>query len=354
MRVVMPLGPSVLLLLLFAAQLPSGNGSRISGHVTEAASGAPISGARVTLMMVVDGPGGTFGRRPRQSTTDANGSFVFDGLESGQYDLRIEKAGFAAYPDVFGDAPIERLTVDASSKDPQLRIALHKGAVVAGRVVNSSGEPDADLQVSALRRTDKAGAVGFVEFVLVGSAQTNHLGEFRIASLPSGEYRIVAAAQRHGPFDAIRTGASSTLAPTFFPGTPDQNAARSVILAPGQTVAGIEFAMITVSAFRVSGVVVDRGGHPSPQAMVMLIPDVRSSGSFTPMMAIAADDGTFEIGQVIPGTYRLDATAGEGGLGAAGAGGFFATFSDDAPSGPGTITVGSADMTGLKVVASRR
>jgi hypothetical protein len=347
----MLLGPSALLLLLFAAQLPPGNGSRISGRVTDAASGAPISGARVTLMMVVDVPGGAFGRRPRQSTTDANGSFVFEGLESGQYDLRVEKAGFAAYPDVFGNAPIERLTVDAGSKDPELRIALDKGAVVAGRIVNSSGEPEADLQVSALKRTDKAGPVGFVQ---VGAARTNDLGEFRMANLPSGEYRIVAATQRHGPFDAIGTSSSSTLAPTFFPGTSDQNAARSVILAPGQTIAGIEFAMITVSAFRVSGVVVDQAGRPSPRAMVMLIPDVRSSGLFMPMMALAADDGTFEIGQVIPGTYRLDASASEGGVGATGGGGFFAAFSDDAPSRTGTITVGSADMNGLTVVASRR
>jgi len=344
--------PSAFLLFLFAAQLPPGSGSRISGRVADTASGAPISGARVELMMVVDGPDGTFGRRPRQSVTDANGSFAFDGLESGQYQLKVEKAGFAAYPDVFGDAQIERLTIDANSKDPQLRIALNKGAVVAGRIVNSSGEPEADLHVSALRRTDKAGPIGFAQ---VGNATTNDLGEFRMANLHSGEYRIVAAAQRHGPFDAIGTGSSATLAPTFFPGTPDQNAARSVTLAPGQTVTGVEFTMIAVSAFRVSGVVVDQAGRPSPQAMVTLIPDLRSSGLFMPIMVLAADDGTFEIGQVIPGTYHLDASAREGGVGATGGGGFFAAFSDDAPlSGPGTITVGSADLTGLRVVASRR
>jgi hypothetical protein len=340
---------SAFFLLLFAAQLPSTSGSRVSGRVADTASGAPISGARVELMMVVDGPGGTFGRRPRQSVTDANGSFAFDGLESGQYQLKVEKAGFAAYPDIFGDAQLERLTIDATSKDPQLRIALNKGAVVAGRIVNSSREPEPDLQVSALRRTDKAGPLGFVQ---VGNATTNDLGEFRMANLQAGEYRIVAAAQRHGPFDAIRTASNASFAPTFFPGTLDQNAARSVILASGQTVTGIEFTMITVSAFRVSGVVVDQAGRPSPQAEVMLIPDLRSS--VMPMMAIAADDGTFEIGQVIPGTYRLNATAREGGVGATGGGGFFAAFSDDTPpSGPGTITVGSADMTGLRVVVRR-
>src|SRR5206468_1647186 len=143
---------------------------------------------------------------------------------------------------------------------------------------------------------------------------------------------------------------------TFFPGTLDQSAARIVTLAPGQAVTGIEFTIATVAAFRVSGVVNDQTGRPSPRAMVTLIPDIRTSALFMPMMTIAADDGTFEIGEVVPGTYRIKATGNQGGdAGGIGAGSFgFVVASDGEPSGPGTITVGSADITGLTVVASRR
>ena len=101
--------------------------------------------------------------------------------------------------------------------------------------------------MSALKRTDKAGPLGFAQ---IGNAQTNDLGEFRIAGLPSGDYRIVAAGDRHGPFDVIQTG-ETTLAPTFFPGTLDQNAASTVTLVSGQAVTGIEFPIATVAAFRV-------------------------------------------------------------------------------------------------------
>ena len=346
----MMLGFSALSFLLLAAQGSSTGGSRVTGWVTDAISGTPISGARVTLMMVVDVPGGTFGRRPRQSITDANGAFAFDGIEPAQYILNVEKTGFASYPEVFGDGPPERLTVGANHEDPQLLIALKQGAVPAGRVLNSTAEPEPNLQVSALKRTDKAGPLGFAQ---VGNAQTNDLGEFRIAGLPSGEYVILAAAQRHGPFDAIHTG-TTTLAPTFFPGTLDQSAARIVTLAPGQAATGIEFTIATVAAFRISGVVIDQAGRPSPRAMVTLIPDIRAS--FMPMMTIAADDGTFEIGEVVPGTYRINANKNQGGdAGGIGAVSFgFVEASDGAPSVPGTITVGSADMTGLTVVASRR
>ncbi len=335
--------------LLYAAQGSSSTGGRIAGLVMEAPSGAPISGARVTLTMVVDVPGGTFGRRPRRSITDAHGVFAFDGLEPAQYILNVEKTGFASYPDVFGDGPPERLTVAADTKDLQLRIPLKKGAVIAGRVLNAAGEPEANLQVSALKRTDKVGPIGFAQ---VGNGPTNDLGEFRLAGLPSGEYVILAAAQRHGPFDVIQTGAT-TLAPTFFPGALDQNAASIVTLTPGQAITGIEFTIATVVAFRVSGVVVDESGRPSPGAMVTLIPNVRSSGFFMPMMALAGDDGTFEMGQVLPGTYRITANVNEGGAGG-GIGSMFGVISDDVPSGPGTITIGSADVTGLRVVGSRR
>src|SRR5439155_26105372 len=115
--------------------------------------------------------------------------------------------------------------------------------------------------------------------------------------------------------------------------------------------------------------VVGQGGRPSPHAMVTLIPEMRTSASFMPMMAMADDDGTFTIGEVAPGTYHINATANAGGpaggIGAASFG-FVEAFDvgvdgtrtrfavSGAPSGPGTITVSSADLTGLTVVANRR
>jgi hypothetical protein len=277
----MMFGLSAFTFILLAAQ-GSSPGGRITGSVTDATSAAPISGARVTLTMVVDDPGGTFGRRPRQAMTDANGVFTFDGIEPAQYMLN--------------------------------------------------------------------GPIGFAQ---VGHAPTNDLGEFRIAGLPAGEYRIVAAGPHHGPSDVIQTGPTTAFAPTYFPGTPDQNAARSVTLTPGQAVTGIEFSIASVAAFRVSGVAVAPDGRPSPHAMVTLIPDLRASGSFMPMMAIAGDDGRFEIGQVIAGTYRLHASANEGGA-AGGIGAVsFGVADGDSSIGP-DITVGAADIAGLRVIAGRR
>jgi hypothetical protein len=344
------LGLSLFSVFLIAAQVSSPSGGRVTGRVTEATAGAAISGARVMLTMVVDAERGTFGRRPRQSVTDANGAFAFDGLEPGPYILNVEKTGFASYPDVFGDGPPERLTVDANHEELQLLIALKKGAVIAGRILNAAGEPQADLEVAALRRTDKAGPLGFAQS---GHSPTNDLGEFRMAGLAAGDYIILTSVSRGGPFEAVQTvqtGTTTTFAPTYFPGTLDQNAARVVTLAPGQTATGVEFAIVTVAAFRVSGIAVDRTGRPSPGAMVMIVPNLRTS-AFAPMMSMAADDGTFTIGDVAPGTYHMMAYANTGGApGGIGAVSFDLNL-DGSLSGTATITVGSADVNGLTVVA---
>jgi hypothetical protein len=327
---------------------------RVTGRVTDAVSSAPIGGARVTLMLVVDTPEGTFGHRPRQSITDVNGAFAFDSVAEGQYQLKVEKTGFASYPDIWEAGPPKRVIVGDHDEDPRLQIALKKGAVVAGRILNANGEPEADLQVSAFKRTDKAGPLGFAQ---TGHGPTNDLGEFRIAGLPSGDYVIHAAAHRHGgPFDSVQTG-PTTLAPTFFPGVLDQSEARVVTVTAGQTVAGIDFSIATVAAFRLSGVVLDPSGRPSPRAIVTLIPQLTSIASFMSKMAMAADDGTFEIGEVVPGTYRIQADVNEAASSEDGGGVFGFSFVSDfevPPSGPGTVTVSSADISGVTVVANRR
>jgi hypothetical protein len=300
--------------------------------------------------MVFDEPCGSFGGRPIQAVTDAAGGFAFDGLQTGPYILRVDKAGFASYPDVLGDGVPDRLPVDADHQELRLRIALKKGAVIAGRILNAAGEPQADLAVSAFRRTDKVGPLGFAQN---GHAQTNDLGEFRMAGLAAGDYIVMASVQRGGPFDAVGTGTTTTFAPTYFPGTLDRNAARLITLAPGQTAGGVEFAIVTVPAFRVSGVAVDRTGRPSPGAMVTMIPDLRTGAPFAPIMSTAADDGTFTIGEVAPGRYRVMAHANaDGATGKIGAASFrFAVNLDGALSGPATITVVSADVHGLIVIA---
>jgi hypothetical protein len=347
----MTIGAPVLSFALLAMQGSPAPAGHVAGNVTDAASGAPISGARVTLMAVVDLPdGASLGSAPLQSTTNATGAFTFDGVPPGQFIVNVEKTGFASYSDPIAEAMRDRVTVDGKTAVAPLNVQLHRGAVLTGRILNAAGEPEADLDVSALRHTDKA---DFPEFLPTGHAQTNDLGEFRIAGLAAGEYLVLASTRPHGPFDPIPAGSATALAPTYFPGTLDQGTARIISLASGQEATGLEFSVKSVAAFRVSGVAVDSAGRPSAHAVVTLMTDWRTSGSFMPLMTIAGDDGTFVIANVIAGKYMIaaDANAEAGGLGASGGFVVFTSETRDDVSGVGTEITVAADVKGLKVVA---
>jgi hypothetical protein len=343
---------SACLLLVMATQSNPAAGGRLAGAVADAATGMPVVGARVTVDLVVDTPNGSLGRDSRQTTTDDGGRFSFDLLPAGSYQIGVEKTGFAPYPEPSFDKMPDRVTIMAGRASASLTIALHKAAVLAGRIVSKTGEPEAGLQVSALKRT---GLGGVMAFVPAGGADTNDLGEYRIAALAAGDYLIVASPHHGDPFTTVQTvssaASSTTLAPTYFPGTIDQEAAQVLSLQAGQTSTNLEFAITTVAAFRVSGVAVDKSGAPSPNAMVMLMPDLRGGLMFEPMMRMSGEDGTFTFTNVVPGTYRISASPGDAG----GMGGFSISVGESGASAlPGTtVSVATANITGLKVPVDR-
>src|SRR5213594_1171274 len=72
------------ILALFAQVLQSGSGV-IEGVVTEAGTGQPIPGTRITLFR--NGPA-------RETTTDERGHFAFAGLSQGGYSVSAQRDGY--------------------------------------------------------------------------------------------------------------------------------------------------------------------------------------------------------------------------------------------------------------------
>src|SRR5436309_4055705 len=78
-------------------QASATNGAIVSGRVLELGTQAPVAGAQVVLATQLQGPPpGPFSYRPKTTTTDADGRFVFLDIEPGRYRLNAQKAGFAA------------------------------------------------------------------------------------------------------------------------------------------------------------------------------------------------------------------------------------------------------------------
>src|SRR5262249_15679074 len=204
--------------------------------------------------------------------------------------------GYVLPQQTFG--PRETIAVVAG-KTSTIELRLKKGAVLAGRVFDESGAPLADVRVMAMRRFAGRGGMQPPQLVSVptsgmGMLQTNDIGEFRIAGLAAGEYYIAATRSINSIVGAMSNASSTPGTPgtpgasgtqgrrggrTYLPGPTDQNAAQPVAIAEGDTKSGVEFRMVSVPSFRISGRVVDEQGAPVARAMVMLAADPRG-GAF--------------------------------------------------------------------------
>jgi hypothetical protein len=333
--------------------------------VTVEGTNAPLADARVVLMPIL-GRGAPPPRPmmrmgpPPQAITDQDGRFAFTALRAGEYHVDVQRTGYAPLGDVGSGRTITLLegqTID------NLQVHLQKGAVIAGRIVAPSGEPQPDVRVMALRRIEGPRIPSrLVPVPSQGMPQTNDLGEFRLAGLPPGEYFVSAAPNLQSPFGGPAVAPPSprqsrtALATTYYPGTADAAAAQPVAVAGGAEVDNISFMLLSLPAFRVSGVVVDEDGKPVGGAFVTLMNDPRT-GVFMPSGASSAasgNDGRFTIDNVVAGTYHANAsvpmpmTAGAGGV---------ATWSISGGRGltnqPTEVVVTDADVAGVRILVRK-
>jgi hypothetical protein len=354
---------------------------RIAGRVTVEGANTPVAGAQIMLLPTTR-PTGPMGMPPH-TLTDQDGRFVFDKLAPGSYRMGVQKTGFAPFLEP-GRAPTTQVSAGQTT---EIALHLQKGAVIAGKLLDASGEPVTDARVMAMHRISiNGGPPGATGVRLVPASggglqqQTNDLGEFRLAGLAPGEY-YVAAMPRGGPsfggpgVAPTANGTASTT--TYYPGTIDQAAAQTVSVAAGETVNHIVFSMQSVPSFRISGRVVDENGAPVAGAMVMLMGDSRANAFMGPTgNARTGDDGRFTIAEVPSGTYRLSGSvpimmSGSGGGvsgGAAGGGGVsvssgsYTTWSAGSGARGGIIggteqatevIVNGANVTGVRVFVRR-
>jgi Carboxypeptidase regulatory-like domain len=328
-----------------SGQAPSG-GAVITGRVFDADTQAPIAGAHVTLVGPLDrrpaGPPGP----PTQTETGDDGVYAFSNIAAGEYHVQATKSGF-----IF--TPANRLTivVGEGKSDAVSDLSLRRGAAITGRILDARGEGLADVSVRAVRPARGNGPARALPVGAPGQgAQTNDIGEFRITGLPDGDYYLAASPRPRSAFEqgSISGGTSPTT--TFYPGSREMSGGRTITVAVGQTVSGIEFTMISARGFAVSGVVVDETGQTVGNGVVSSLTTAPVLMG-PPALSRTRPDGTFTIGNLTPGTYRLTASVlitvstGNGG---------FSTSSSSPGSAPLSVTVGDGDVVGVTLVVQQR
>jgi hypothetical protein len=343
----------------------------ISGRVLAADTGRAVKRARV-LLNAAELPGG------RGALTDDDGLFEFSGLPSGRYTLNASKGGYVALS--YGQRrPLQAgtpLQLNDGQQLKALEFRLPRGSVVAGRVVDETGDsmPGATVRVMMYQY-----AQGAHQLVAAGSAVSDDRGQYRVWGLNPGDYYVTAVARNFtapggGPFGrggrggslgpgqagfarpGVRDGApnvggaqtppdprgtpeESAYAPTYYPGVESLTEARPIRVALGAEALDIDFALLLVRTARISGRVTSADGSDVSTGNVTLTPEGQSgrSGPGSGFGGRIQWDGAFELANVPPGRYILRARGDDW----------------EVPEfALQPLTVASGDLTGVNIVLS--
>jgi uncharacterized protein (DUF2141 family) len=169
----------------------------ISGTVTLAGSGSPVRRARVMLS-------GTGLRPGRSATTNDQGQFSFGSLPAGRFNLSASKPGYVDM--TYGAKKPGRAGTPIQLADGQklekINLALPKGGVVTGIVVDESGEPSPGTQVRLMRFVIRTGEKTLQQS---GTDTTDDRGIYRIYGQQPGDYIVSAVPRNSGLGDLRQT-----------------------------------------------------------------------------------------------------------------------------------------------------
>ncbi len=310
----------------FAVTAPVRLGAATPGGQRPVRDGSAVRGTALIRGTVVDGILGTPIRRAAVSlvieqpdretslvwatTADAAGQFEFTGLPASRVQITASRVGYFDYDNVWNGEPEEPewQTIAAGQRVQGVRIALYRGGVVAGQVLDEFGEPAPGVEIEVLRREPGAGGGGLRTTSAAITPTTDDTGAFRVWGLAPGDYVVGARPNRFvadaGDARVQREGYAST----FYPGTASLSSARAVRVEPGKVTAGVSFGLVTVPLATLRGTVQlppDTPGRAVTVGVNMRTPQ-RLDGESTRGTRVR-DDGSFELARMAPGTYQLTA-----------------------------------------------
>jgi hypothetical protein len=304
-----------LLLLLASTALPitgqqslprqaaAGDPGIIRGRIRSADNGRPLRRATVSLR-----PDAAPTARPILSvSTNAQGQFEMRDVPPGSYVVSASRSGYLEIQ--HGQrGPRERgvtIEVARGGVRDRIDIALPKGSVITGRIVDELGAPYPGVTVTALEVRYVGGERIYSP---VNAVPTDDLGMYRLAGMMPGRYLLQATSNETWRNEKKETWG---YAATFFPGTQAMTQAQHHTVGLGEERANADLELVANRTARVRGRALTAGGAPMAGEQVSLS---RSLGEGIMLaggtIVRTSADGGFEFRDVPPGLYQVRASGG--------------------------------------------
>jgi hypothetical protein len=290
---------------------PKAKTCTIEGRVVQAGTAEPVRKAKVELV-----PAGQHEESEHISAiSDQEGRFKFDKVPPSEWLLDIERSGFVGQQHGHGGAKQrKKISLEPGQQISDYVVSLVPAASLAGRVRDQDGEPMSGVSITALRY--KYGRGGKRTLTPLHYASTNDLGEYRIFGIMPGQYFLLATPKSDQfEADVVPASTPATKTPrlrypaTFYPGTQNETEAIALAMAGGEE-GHADFNLSTVRTVKVSGKLMNLGpAIDGIRAMVMIgIPSNRGASE---QAQVKAGEDTFEIENVLPGSYAIIAYSPE-------------------------------------------
>jgi hypothetical protein len=303
----------------------------VQGQIVQQASGLPIKKVDVRLFGV-----GEYQESEDikyTAVTDTGGRFKIEGVKPDRYRLIFQHAGFI---DVekrrHGSGML--LSLEPGQDLNNLLFHMAPGAIIMGKVTDVDGDPVPSVGVAAIPYpTTLRGPKGFGD-------RTNEVGEYRIGSLPSNRYLLMAEplSQLRRAVESAKTVEKSTpvYGITYYPGTTEKSQAVPLAVHAGdETPANIPLRLVRF--FHVCGLVTNLPAGMTSGAGVILHPLDEDSMAHIQTWPLDKDGG-FEVRGVLPGSYAVLIVSGG--------------YKDlRAMRGEPTVQVANGDVEGLRISA---
>ncbi len=282
-----------------AKPLPTGS---IEGRVVDSGGGTPVKD--VTLLLVKENGTGT----PASIKTNEEGHFLFKDLDAGSYVLLGEHPRYArqTYGSRNGLLGGTLLTLATGQEMKDITFKLLPNGVASGKVLDPDGEPVAKVLVMALKGIYQHGKR---DFIPVGTAVTNDLGEYRLGNLAAGRYII--SANPMDPTAGLKPAEGepeTALLSGYYPNSPDAAGAAWVQVAAGGDAGGMDIRLGKAKSVHVKGKV--SGDVKDQNVTVKLLP--KNGGLMASIIGrsspVKKADGTFDISGATQGSYILRAS----------------------------------------------